>query len=211
MANNQKPKDLFLLEGISCVAFNKDFKKVALSKKDNIIYIYEIKDFMKPDTWKLEDKLEAHVQYISGLDWNAFTNEILSCSYDKTTFVWTYSDKKWTPSSVVATTKLGYLCCKWNSRGDKFCEGTSGKQLFIGYYNTETKWWMVRNIKGHKSSVVCCEIDPTSLFVISGSTDLRVYISSCYLPEVDDSHLTDENLWPKVLILLFMNSVLIVG
>ena len=191
MANNQKPKDLFLLEGISCVAFNKDFKKVALSKKDNIIYIYEIKDFMKPDTWKLEDKLEAHVQYISGLDWNAFTNEILSCSYDKTTFVWAYSNKKWTPSSVVATTKLGYLCCKWNSRGDKFCEGTSGKQLFIGYYNTETKWWMVRNIKGHKSSVVCCEIDPTSLFVISGSTDLRVYISSCYLPEVDDSHLTD--------------------
>ena len=42
MANTQKPKDLFLLEGISCVAFNKDFKKVALSKKDNIIYIYSV-------------------------------------------------------------------------------------------------------------------------------------------------------------------------
>ena len=37
---NQKPKDLFLLEGISLVAFNKDFTQVALSKKDNIIYIY---------------------------------------------------------------------------------------------------------------------------------------------------------------------------
>ncbi len=191
MANNQKPKDLFLLEGISCVAFNKDFKKVALSKKDNLIYIYEIKDFMKPDTWKLEDTLDSHVQYISGLDWNAHTNEILSCSHDKTSFVWSYSDKKWTPSNVVATTKLGYLCCKWNSRGDKFCEGTSAKHLFIGYYNTESNWWMGRNIKVHKSSVVCCEIDPTSLFVISGSTDLRVYISSCYIPSVDDSHLTD--------------------
>ena len=46
---------------------------------------------------------------------------------------------------------------------------------------------MGRNIKVHKSSVVCCEIDPTSLFVLSGSTDLRVYV--CYIPEVDDSKL----------------------
>ena len=192
MANTQKPKDLFLLEGISCVAFNKDFKKVALSKKDNIIYIYSVPDLMKTDTWKLEDKLESHVQYVSGIDWNANTNEILSCSHDKTSFVWVYSNKKWTPSNVVATTKLGYLCCKWNSRGDKFCEGTSAKHLFIGYYNTDSNWWMGRNIKIHKSSVVCCEIDPTSLFVISGSTDFRIYVSSCYIPEIDDKHLTDQ-------------------
>jgi len=194
MANNQKPQDLFLLEGISCVAFNKDFTKVALSQKDNIIYIYSVPNLLKTDTWKLEDKLDAHTQYVSGLDWNARTNEILSCSHDKTSFVWVYSDKKWTPSNVVATTKLGYLCCKWNSRGDKFCEGTSAKHLFIGYYNTESKWWMGRNIKIHKSSVVCCEIDPSSLFVLSGSTDLRVYVSSCYIPSVDDSHLTDKTL-----------------
>ena len=48
----QKPKDLFLLEGINILSFNKDFTQVALSKKDNIIYIYSIKDFMKPETWK---------------------------------------------------------------------------------------------------------------------------------------------------------------
>jgi actin related protein 2/3 complex subunit 1A/1B len=192
MASNQKPQDLFLLEGISCFAFNKDFTKVALSKKDNVIYIYSIPNLMKTDTWKLETTLDTHVQYISGLDWNAKTNEILSCSHDKTSYVWTYSDKKWTPSNVVATTKLGYLCCKWNSRGDKFCEGTSAKQLLIGYYNTGNNWWMGKNIKVHKSSVVCCEIDPTSLFVLSGSTDLRVYVSSCYMPDIDDKHLTDQ-------------------
>ena len=189
---NQKPQDLFLLEGISCVTFNKDFTQVALSKKDNNIYIYSVPNIMKTDTWKLLYTLDAHVQYISGLDWNAHTNEILSCSYDKTSFVWEFSNNKWTPSSVVATTKLGYLCCKWNSRGDKFCEGTSDKHLFIGYYNTESNWWMGRNIKVHKSSVVSCEIDSTSLFVLSGSTDLRVYVSSCYIKSVDDNHLTDQ-------------------
>ena len=192
MAQNQKPQDLFLLEGISCVSFNKDFTKVALSKKDNLIYIYSVPNLMKTDTWKLEDKLETHCQYVSGIDWNAHTNEILSCSHDKTSFVWTYSNKKWTPANVVATTKLGYLCCKWNSRGDKFCEGTSAKHLFIGYYNPDNNWWMARNIKVHKSSVVCCEIDPTSLFVISGSTDLRVYVSSCYIDFIDDKHLNDQ-------------------
>ena len=94
MAQNQKPQDLFLLEGISCVAFNKDFTKVALSKKDNIIYIYSVPNLMKTDTWKLEDKLESHVQYVSGIDWCAHTNEILSCSHDKTSFVWEYDPSK---------------------------------------------------------------------------------------------------------------------
>ena len=103
---NPKPQDLFLLEGISCMAFNKDFTKVALSKKDNMIYIYSVPNIMKTDTWKLEDKLDAHVQYVSGLDWNANKNAILSCSYDKTSFVWEYSGKKWVPSNVVAKTKL---------------------------------------------------------------------------------------------------------
>ena len=190
-ASAQKPKDLFLLEGISCVAFNKDFTQVALSKKDNLIYIYSIKDIMKPDTWKLLYTLDSHFQYISGLDWCPATNRLLSCSYDKTSFVWEFSDKKWNPNNVVATTKLGYLCCKWNKRGDKFCEGTSAKQLLIGYFNKESKWWMGVNIKAHKSSVVTCEIDPTSLFVLSGSTDLRIYVSSCYLPEVDDQFLNN--------------------
>ena len=190
-ASAQKPKDLFLLEGISCVAFNKDFTQVALSKKDNLIYIYSIKDIMKPDTWKLLYTLDSHFQYISGLDWCPATNRLLSCSYDKTSFVWEFSDKKWNPNNVVATTKLGYLCCKWNKRGDKFCEGTSAKQLLIGYFNKKSNWWMGVNIKAHKSSVVTCEIDPTSLFVLSGSTDLRIYVSSCYLPEVDDQFLNN--------------------
>ena len=119
----QKPKDLFLLEGINIVTFNKDFTQVALSKNDNVIYIYSVPNLMKTDTWKLLTTLKSHYQYISGLDWCPETNRILSCSYDKTSFVWDLIGEKWTPSNVVATTKLGYLCCKWNKRGDKFCEG----------------------------------------------------------------------------------------
>ena len=194
---NKLPKGLFILEGISFVSFNKDFTQVAISKKDNYIYIYSVVDLMNTDKWKLLYKLDAHYQYISGLDWSHETNRLLSCSYDKTSFVWDLIKNKWEPSNVVVTTKLGYLCCKWNKRGDKFCEGTSAKQLLIGYFNKKSNWWMGMNIKAHKSSVVACEIDPTSLFVLSGSTDLRVYVSSCYIPEVDDQFLTEvkPNCW----------------
>ena len=45
---------------------------------------------MKTDTWKLEDILESHFQYVSAIDWNANTNRKLSCSHDKTSFVWVY-------------------------------------------------------------------------------------------------------------------------
>ena len=188
----KKPAGLFLLEGISVLAFNKDFSQVALSKKDNLIYIYSVPDFKKTDNWKLLYTLDSHFQYISGLDWHPETNRLLSCSYDKTSFVWDLNEGKWIPSNVVITTKLGFLCCKWNKRGDKFCEGTSEKKLFIGYFSEKSNWWMGINIKAHKSSVVTCSIDPTSLFVLSGSTDLRIYVSSCYIPEVDDQFLTEE-------------------
>ena len=47
-------------------------------------------------------------------------------------------------------------------------------------------------IKGHKSSIVTCEINSTSLYVISGSADLRVHVSSCYKPEIDVPFLSDE-------------------
>ena len=52
---------------------------------------------------------------------------------------------------------------------------------------------MAKPINHHRSSVVCCEIDPTSLNVISGSTDSRIFVSSCYIPEIDDTKMDPKN------------------
>jgi hypothetical protein len=41
-------------------------------------------------------------------------------------------------------------------------------------------------MKEHKSAVTAARFDNSSLFMISGSTDLKAYISSSYLPNVDD-------------------------
>lgn len=191
-SSKTKPDGCFDLMGINCLVFNKDFTQCALTKKDKTIYLYSIEDIMKPETWKCQKKLETHSFYVSCLDWHPETNNILSCSYDKTMYVWKNTGENWETQNIVATTKLGFLTCKWNKRGDKFCAGTSAKHLFIGYFDSQNNWWATQNIKGHKASVTCCDIDSSSLFVISGSADKYVYVSSCYLPQVDDQFLTPE-------------------
>ncbi len=59
----------------------------------------------------------------------------------------------------------------------------------MGYWTSNGDWWTGKPIKGHKSSVVSARIDPTSLFIISGSIDMKVMVTSCYYPEIDDPFL----------------------
>lgn len=182
----EKPKDLFVVEGISLFCFNKDFTQCALSKKDNKVYIYQVTDINNTNKWVPLHVLSGHFLYISGLDWSPQTNRIVTCSYDKTCKIWDFEGDKWVGTALTATSKLSYLFVNWNNRGDKFVTGTSEKKLFMGYYSQQADWWTGRNIKGHKSSVVCARIDPSSLYCISGSTDMRVMVTSVYEPTIDD-------------------------
>ena len=194
----EKPKDLFLMEGISMMVFNKDYTQCALSKKDYDIYIYQVPNIKDTSTWTLLYTLKNHFQYISGLDWNPVTNKILSCSYDKTSFVWNFKGDKWVFDNVVAAdNKISYLFCSWNRRGDKFVEGTGSKALYVGYYSEESKWWACRKISNHKkTSVICAKIDPSSLYVLSGATDMKVIVSNCYMKDIDDNYVTESEVAP---------------
>ena len=189
------PKDLYYVEGISHLCFNSDFSEMALVKKNHIIEIYKVPNIKDKSTHKLLYTLNMHSQYISGLDWHKKTNKLLSCSHDKTAFVWSYDKNKnnYVSDNVIASTKLGYLTCSWYNRGDKFVCGTSNRQLLIGYFNKENDWWSANNIKCHKSSVTCAKISPNNLFVISGSIDMKVYISSCYIKDIDEQYVSNEN------------------
>jgi len=181
----EKPKDLFSLNGISAFCFNKDYSKCALSQKDNKIYIYKTPDIFKTSTWELEHTLDSHVLYVSCIDWNHKTNKILSCSFDKTAFVWEFINNKWVPSNIVINSKLklGFLTCSWNENGDRLCLGTSGSQLYIAYFDPSTNWWQCIESKEskkslHKSSVTSAKISPNNTYCLSGSTDLRVIITN---------------------------------
>ena len=190
----EKPKDLFSLNGISAFCFNKDYSKCALSQKDNKIYIYKTPDIFKTSTWELEHTLDSHVLYVSCIDWNHKTNKILSCSFDKTAFVWEFINNKWVPSNIVINSKLklGFLTCSWNENGDRLCLGTSGSQLYIGFFDPSTMWWQCIESKEskkslHKSSVTTAKISPNSTYCVSGSTDLRVIITNVTIENYNPS------------------------
>jgi len=83
---------------------------------------------------------------------------------------------------------VSVLDVKWSKRGDKFSACTGSKLVSTGYFAEETNWWTCVSMKDHKSSVICARFDHSGLFLVSGSTDLKVYISSAYLPDLDDKY-----------------------
>ncbi len=121
--------------------------------------------------------------YISGVDWNANTNLIISCSYDKNIYVWNYNSTRdeWLPNLVIFKSKLSLLNVKWSKKGDKFIASGAGNQKIVGYYDKELNWWRGEEFKFHKSAVTSVAFDPTGLYAISGSTDLKISIHSCYV------------------------------
>ena len=71
-------------------------------------------------------------------------------------------------------------------KGNKFAAGTGSKLVCTGYYSSEEGWWHCKNMKDHKSSVVSARLDSSGLFMISGSIDLQVIISSAFIEGIDD-------------------------
>lgn len=126
---------------------------------------------------------------MSGLDWNPVTNKIISCSHDKNIYVWQYNEDSdtWLAELVIFKSKLSILGVKWDKQGQKFCGSSGGKLIVVGFYSPELGWWKGEEIRIHKSAVTCATFDPSGTFVISGSTDLKIEITSSYLKDIDSS------------------------
>jgi actin related protein 2/3 complex subunit 1A/1B len=169
------------------------FLACVLSKKDKNLYIYSIKKLSDTTSWELVYTLTGHLQYISAVDWHPQTNRIISSSHDRNILVWNLDSSKniWNPELVFLKVKVSILDVKWSNRGDKFVATTGSRVVATGYYEKENKWWTCKIMKEHKSSVTCARFDASGLFILSGSTDLKAYISSSYMPEIDDMYLNE--------------------
>ena len=81
------------------------------------------------------------------------------------------------------------LDASWNTRGDKFCVGSSSGFVYIGTYSEANNFWVAHPISKkaiHKASVVSVKFDGLSSRVVaSASLDGTCQITSCYLKEVD--------------------------
>lgn len=87
---------------------------------------------------------------------------------------------------AILNIKVAVLDVKWGKKGNKFVAGTGSKLVCTGVWCSDSNWWQCKNMKEHKSSVVSVSLDNSGLFVISGSLDLHVIISSAYVDKIDD-------------------------
>jgi WD40 repeat protein len=130
--------------------------------------------------------------YVCSVDWNHQTNKIISSSHDRNVFVWIKGNETWQPQIVNIKSKVGILEVRWSHDGEKFVACTY-KKLAIGYWHEISKYWDCSYIK-HKSAITTACFDKSGLFVISGGTDSRVYISSAFIEGIDEGKIPEHPL-----------------
>ncbi|OQR94352.1 actin-related protein 2/3 complex subunit [Achlya hypogyna] len=176
-----------LAEAITCHAWNKDKSKVAICPNTNEIWIYS--NCHAPDVaqWRKEAVLTEHDMVVSGLDWSPVHDMIVSCSHDRSAFVWNYvpAERKWKPSLVVLRITRAAMNVKWSPDGKKFAVGSSAKCVSVCYYQALDNWWISKMIKKHKSTVVDLDWHPNSQLLVTASTDMKCRVFGAYIPEVD--------------------------
>ncbi len=173
---------------ITAISFNKDGSQVALCIGGKEIFVYNTNGSKKFNDWEKIHTLKEHTQKAAVIDWNHNTGLILTGSYDRSIFVWKYSEEhnKYIPVMVNMDEKLAILDAKWNQKGDKFVVGTSSKKIFIGNYSEANNWWTTTEIrKEHKSSVLSVEFSPNGKVIASVSFDGTCKILSACIQDVD--------------------------
>ena len=125
---------------------------------------------------------------VLSIDWGPKKDRIVSCSEDRTAYVWEKKDGKWDQALVVLGPNCTYggLDVKWSPSEEKFVVGTGSSQAHVCYYDSGNDWWLSKGAKGHTSSCITSAWMPGGdLVMATGSTDSRVIITSGYIRTVD--------------------------
>ncbi|XP_076679331.1 actin-related protein 2/3 complex, subunit 1A [Andrena cerasifolii] len=175
----------FGVDAISCHAWNKDRKEVAICPNNNEIQVHK----STPSGWKLLQNLQVHDMHVMGIDWAPNTNRIVTCSADKNAYVWTQeADEKWNPAWVVLRLTRAATCVKWSPLENKFAVGSGGRAIALCYFVSENDWWQCKHIKRTlRSTVTTVDWHPDNKVLVAGSTDYRVRVFSAFISNMEDA------------------------
>ncbi|KAJ0113242.1 hypothetical protein Patl1_02649 [Pistacia atlantica] len=98
---------------ITCHAWSPDRSMVALCPNNNEVHIY--KQFQ--DKWEKLHVLQKHDQIVSGIDWSARANRIVTVSHDRNSYVWNQEGSEWVPTLVILRLNRAALCVQWSPKG----------------------------------------------------------------------------------------------
>ncbi|KAL7979264.1 hypothetical protein Chor_015288 [Crotalus horridus] len=173
----------FLLEPITCHAWNKDRSQIAISPNNHEVHIYK-KNGAK---WDKIHELKEHNGHVTGIDWAPDSNRIVSCGTDRNAYVWTLKNDVWKPTLVILRINRAACCVKWSPKENKFAVGSGSRRISICYFEQENDWWVCKHIKKPiRSTILCLDWHPNNVLLAAGSCDFKCRIFSAYIKEVEE-------------------------
>ncbi|KAI4584864.1 hypothetical protein MJG53_006398 [Ovis ammon polii x Ovis aries] len=100
----------FLLEPITCHAWNRDRTQIALSPNNHEVHIYK----KNGGQWVKAHELKEHNGHITGIDWAPKSDRIVTCGADRNAYVWSQKDGVWKPTLVILRINRAATFVKWS-------------------------------------------------------------------------------------------------
>ncbi|EGD79580.1 hypothetical protein PTSG_10429 [Salpingoeca rosetta] len=171
-------------------AWNKDKTQVCVSPGDNKAHIYSFDG----KNYKLEHTLEDHTATITGIDWSAESNDIVTCGHDRNAYVycWKKNDagvEVWDPKLVILRINRAATCVKWSPNGKKFAVGSGARVISVCYFEEDNDWWVSKHIKRPiRSTILSIDWHPNNYLLAAGSADFKCRIFSAAVKGVDEKN-----------------------
>ncbi|XP_054938684.1 actin-related protein 2/3 complex subunit 1B isoform X1 [Physeter macrocephalus] len=173
----------FLVEPISCHAWNKDRTQIAICPNNHEVHIYE----KSGNKWVQVHELKEHNGQVTGIDWAPESNRIVTCGTDRNAYVWTLKGRTWKPTLVILRINRAARCVRWAPRENKFAVGSGSRVISICYFEQENDWWVCKHIKKPiRSTILSLDWHPNNVLLAAGSCDFKCRIFSAYIKEVEE-------------------------
>mmetsp|Transcript_20213 Transcript_20213/g.26710 ORF Transcript_20213/g.26710 Transcript_20213/m.26710 type:complete len:395 (-) Transcript_20213:460-1644(-) len=180
-----------IYSGISCHAWNSDQSMVAICPNNNEMHIYGNCQSDLTSSWSKLHVLDEHDLAITGMDWSGVNGRLVTCSADRNAFVWTQEEDQgkviWRPSLVILNIDRAATDVRWSPNGLKFACASGAKAVPVCFYESESDWWVSKQVKKHKSTILALAWHPGSQVIATGCCDFRARLCSVYLENIDDA------------------------
>lgn len=164
---------------LSCHAWSSNRQQLALCPSSHEIHLY---DKLANGQWSRTHVLSDHDQLVSGLDWTLRGNQLVSCSHDRNSYVFSWQEQMWKPEMVITRLSKAATCVKWSPCQRKFAIGSAAKAVCICYYENDSHWWASKLIrKAHDSTILMVAWHPNSLLLATASSDSQCRVFSTAL------------------------------
>uniref|UniRef100_A0A286XJX8 Actin-related protein 2/3 complex subunit n=1 Tax=Cavia porcellus TaxID=10141 RepID=A0A286XJX8_CAVPO len=158
----------FLLEPITCHAWNRDHTRIALSPSNHEVHIYK-----NGSQWVKAHELKD--------------DRIVTCGADRNAYVWNQKDSVWKPTLVILRINRAATFVKWSPLANKFAVGSGARLISVCYFESENDWWVSKHIKKPiRSTVLSLDWHPNNVLLAAGSCDFKCRVFSAYIKEVDE-------------------------